>query len=86
MQRRQQAIESAASAAERAEIQAAQKAKRDEGKAMQAREFEADRLRVIQFRIDNDLPALLPESLDNAVREVQTRKADAVARGATVSG
>jgi uncharacterized phage infection (PIP) family protein YhgE len=84
IQRRQQATEQAAFAAERAETQAAQKAKRDEEKAISAREFEAERQRVIQFRIDNGLPALLPESLDNAVREVQTRKADAVVRGATV--
>jgi uncharacterized phage infection (PIP) family protein YhgE len=86
MQRRQQAAAQAASAAERAEIQASQKAKRDEEKANLAREFEAERHRVIQFRFDNDLPALLPESLENAVRDVQTRKADAVARGATISG
>ena len=86
IQRRQQAIESAASAAERAEIQAAQKAKRDEEKAILSREFEAERQRVIQFRIDNGLPALLPESLDNAVKEVQTRTADALLRGAKVSG
>jgi uncharacterized phage infection (PIP) family protein YhgE len=84
-QRRQQATEQAAFAAERAGTQAAQKAKRDEEKAILAREFEAERQRVIQFRIDNGLPALLPEFLDNAVREVQTRKADAETRGATIS-
>jgi uncharacterized phage infection (PIP) family protein YhgE len=81
---KQHAIEKEEFKAQRAETQAAQKAKRDEEKAILAREFEAERQRVIQFRIDNGLPALLPESLDNAVREVQTRKADAVARGATV--
>jgi archaellum component FlaC len=84
IQRRQQATEQAAFAAEQAETQAAQKAKRDEEKAILSREFEAERQRVIQFRIDNGLPALLPESLDNAVKEVQTRKADARLRGATV--
>ena len=81
---KQHAIEKEEFEAQRAETQAAQKAKRDEEKAILAREFEAERQRVIQFRIDNGLPALLPESLDNAVREVQTRKADAVVRGATV--
>jgi len=81
---KQHAIEKEEFQAQRAETQAAQKAKRDEEKAILAREFEAERQRVIQFRIDNGLPALLPESLDNAVREVQTRKADALLRGATV--
>lgn len=84
--RKGQAEQRAAFEAERAETQAAQKAKRDEEKAILSREFEAERQRVVQFRIDNGLPALLPESLDNAVREVQTRTADAVARGAKVSG
>ncbi len=85
IQRRQRATEQAAFAAKRAETQAAQKAKRDEEKAILSREFEAERQRIIKFRIDNELPALLPESLDNAVREVQTRKAAAVAGGAKVS-
>ncbi len=85
-ERRQRASEQSAFDAERAATQAAQQAQRDEEKAILAREFEAERQRVIQNRIEEGLPALLPEFLDIAVRELQTRKMEALARGATVSG
>jgi uncharacterized phage infection (PIP) family protein YhgE len=84
IQRRQQATEQAAFAAKRAEIQAAQKAKRDEKEANQARQLEADRAQIVQHRIDNKLPAYTAKELDIAVNNLQTRKADAVVRGATV--
>lgn len=82
--RRQQLIEKEESEARRAETQAAQQAERQKEKANQARQLEADRAQIVQYRIDNKLPAYTANELETAVSNRQMRKADALLRGATV--
>jgi len=84
--REEQAARQAASAAERAEIQAAQKARRDQETAEFARQLEAEKKRIAQYRIDGKLPIFSERELENVARESLTKKAEAEARGATVSG
>jgi uncharacterized phage infection (PIP) family protein YhgE len=84
IQRRQQATEQAAFAAERAETQAAQQAERQKEEANHARQLEAGKAQIVQYRIDNKLPAFSAKELETAVSNLQARKADAHLRGATV--
>jgi uncharacterized coiled-coil DUF342 family protein len=70
--------------ARRAETQAAQQAERQKEAANQALQLEADRAQIVQYRIDNKLPAYSANELDIAVSNLQIRKADARLRGATV--
>ncbi len=82
--RQRHAIEKEEFQAKRAETQAARQAKQDEEKAILSREFEAERAQIVQYRIDNKLPAYSTKELDTAVSNLQIRKADARLRGATV--
>jgi uncharacterized phage infection (PIP) family protein YhgE len=82
--RRQRLIEKEEFEARRAETQVAQKAKREEEAANQTRQIEADRAQIVQYRIDNKLPAYTASELETAVSNLQMRKADALLRGATV--
>jgi uncharacterized phage infection (PIP) family protein YhgE len=82
---KQHAIEKEEFKARRAETQAAQQAKRQKERANQARQLEADRAQIVQFRIDNKLPAYSANELETAVGNLQMRKADARLRGATVN-
>ncbi len=82
--RRQRLIEIEESEARRAETQAAQQAERQKEKANQALQLEADRAQIVQYRIDNKLPAYSANELETAVSNLQMRKSDALLRGATV--
>jgi predicted house-cleaning NTP pyrophosphatase (Maf/HAM1 superfamily) len=70
--------------ATRAETQAAQKAEQQKAAADYARQLEADKSQIVQYRIDSKLPAYTANELDDAVSNRQMRKADARLRGATV--
>ncbi len=70
--------------ARRAETQVVQQAERQKEAANQARQLEADRAQIVQYRKDNELPAYTASELETAVSNLQMRKADALLRGATV--
>jgi hypothetical protein len=70
--------------AEQAETQAAQKAGRQKAEADHARQLEADKAQIVQYRKDSKLPAYTANELDEAVSNRQMGKADARLRGATV--
>jgi uncharacterized phage infection (PIP) family protein YhgE len=75
--RKEQQIEKARFDAELERNSAAQKAKRQEEEAVFVRALDATRQRIIQYRIDNELPPLSPQTLDIEAAEIQSRSAKA---------
>ena len=77
MNKKEQEKEKARFDAESEKINAAQKAKRQEEEAVFSRALDATRQRIIQYRIDNELPPLSPQTLDIEAAEIQSRSAKA---------
>jgi predicted nuclease with TOPRIM domain len=78
LNKKEQEIETARFNAESEKINAAQKAKRQEEEAVFSRALDATRQRIIQFRIDNELPPLSPQNLDFESAEIQSRTAKSI--------
>jgi uncharacterized phage infection (PIP) family protein YhgE len=77
LSKKEQEKEKARFDAESEKINAAQKAKRQEEEAVFVRALDATRQRIIQYRIDNELPSLSPQNLDIEAAEIQSRSAKA---------
>jgi hypothetical protein len=75
--RKEQQIEKARFDAEIERSSAAQKAKRQEEEKVLSLALEATRQRIIQYRIDNELPPLSLQNLDFESAEIQSRSAKA---------
>ncbi len=73
LRKAEQEKETARFNAESEKINAAQKAKRQEEEAVFSRALDATRQRIIQYRIDNELPPLSPQNLDFESAEIQSR-------------
>jgi hypothetical protein len=77
LNKKEQEVETARFNAESEKINAAQKAKRQEEEAVFSRALDATRQRIIQYRIDNELPPLSPQNLDIEAADIQSRSAKA---------
>jgi prefoldin subunit 5 len=78
LNKKEQEIEKARFDAEMERSSAVQDAKRQQEEKVLSHALEATRQRIIQYRIDNELPPLSPQNLDFESAEIQSRTAKSI--------